>query len=63
MCFMRLPIYTLAYSKDAVLNRQPATFPLKTKSHSDFQCLCYQRLFLEQLLCIVIGAGNVPKIF
>lgn len=52
-------LYTLARSQDSVLNRLPAT-PRKQTPHSASLC-CYS-IFLQQLLCIEIGAGSAPNI-
>lgn len=56
-------LYTLAYSQDANewIGHQQLFFS-KQMPHSASLCLCRRRRFLEQLLWILIGAGNVPKL-
>lgn len=49
-------VHTLAYSQDAMLNRSPATFFLKTNASFSFP-MSVSEAFPGAVLQIVIGAG------
>lgn len=55
-------VHTLAYSLDAMLNRSPATFSLKTNASFSFPVSVFLEALPGAALWIVIGAGNIPKL-